>query len=465
MATNRSRPRASILLVDDDPLILRSLSVVIGREGYEVTTAEGGTRGLELARDASFDVVVTDFNMPEIDGMQLLREVKARKPDSEVILVTGYGTVEQAVEAIKLGAYDYICKPIIDEEMKVVIARAVEQRRLRSENADLKQRLDLRYSFDSIIGRDYKMQKIYDTISLVAPTKANVLITGESGTGKTMIARAIHHNSPRKTGPFVEVNCGALPETLLESELFGHVRGSFTGAVADKPGKFQIAHKGSIFLDEISNSSPILQMKLLRILQDKEFEPVGGRDTVKVDVRVILATNTDLSEEVRSGRFREDLYYRINVVTIHLPPLRERIGDIPLLCEHFLRKYTEENGKPLEGLSDETVEILSRYGWPGNVRELENVMERAVVLTRDVRITPVDLPPSIIGDGSDLPQVTTGPDEIVPLKTALEQPERRIIERALKMNKGSRQKTAEALDINRTTLFNKMKKYDLLERY
>ncbi|MEN8149726.1 MAG: sigma-54 dependent transcriptional regulator, partial [Planctomycetota bacterium] len=296
--------QASILLVDDDPLILKSLSVVLSREGYDVHRAEGGTKALELIRDEGYDVVVTDFNMPEVDGMQVLREVKARKPDTEVILITGYGTIEQAVEAIKVGAYDYVCKPIIDEEMKVIIARAVESRRLRDENADLRQRLDLRYSFDSIIGRDHQMQKIYDTISLVAPTKANVLITGESGTGKTMIARAIHHNSTRTDNPFVEVNCGALPDTLLESELFGHVKGSFTGAVADKPGKFQIADQGSIFLDEISNSSAVLQMKMLRILQDKEFEPVGGRDTVKVDVRVILATNSDLAKEVKEGRFR-----------------------------------------------------------------------------------------------------------------------------------------------------------------
>ena len=458
--------KASILLVDDDPLILKSLSVVLEREGYEVHRAEGGSRALELIKDQSFEVVVTDFNMPEVDGMQVLREVKARKPDCEVILITGYGTIEQAVEAIKVGDYDYICKPIIDDEMKVVIARAVEQKRLRSENADLRQRLDLRYSFDSIIGRDHQMQKIYDTISLVAPTKANVLITGESGTGKTMIARAIHHNSTRQKGPFVEVNCGALPDTLLESELFGHVKGSFTGAVADKPGKFMIANEGSIFLDEISNSSAVLQMKLLRILQDKEFEPVGGRDTMKVDVRVILATNSDLASEVKEGNFREDLYYRINVVSIHLPPLRDRIGDIPLLAECFLRKYTEENEKPIEGIADETFEALARYSWPGNVRELENIMERAVVLTRNRHILPNDLPPAVIGDDVDLVSSSREPeDDLQPLKRALEAPERRIIERVLRKMNGSRQKTAEALDINRTTLFNKMKKYRLLEKY
>jgi len=457
--------KASILLVDDDPLILKSLSVVLEREGYEVHRAEGGARAIELIRDQTFEVVVTDFNMPEVDGMQVLREVKARKPDCEVVLITGYGTIEQAVEAIKIGAYDYICKPIIDDEMKVVIARAVEQKRLRSENEDLRQRLDLRYSYDAIIGHDNRMQKVYDTISLVAPTKANVLITGESGTGKTMIARAIHHNSPRMKGPFVEVNCGALPDTLLESELFGHVRGSFTGAVADKPGKFQIADEGSIFLDEISNSSAVLQMKLLRILQDKEFEQVGGRDTLKVDVRVILATNKDLAKEVKEGRFREDLYYRINVVSIHLPPLRDRIGDIPLLAEHFLRKYSEENDKPIDGIADDTFELLARYYWPGNVRELENTLERAVVLTRNRHILPADLPPAVVGDETELLTPREPDDEILPLKRAIEGPERRIIERVLRRMSGSRQKTAEALDINRTTLFNKMKKYQLLEKY
>jgi DNA-binding NtrC family response regulator len=465
MRKDPSREKTSILLVDDDALILRSLAVVLEREGYAVTRAPGGAAALEELKQGSFDAVVTDFNMPEIDGMQVLREVKARSPECAVVLITGYGTVEQAVEAIKLGAYDYICKPIIDDEMKVVIARAVEQKRLRSENADLRQRLDLRYSFDSIIGRHYKMQKIYDTISLVAPTKANVLITGESGTGKTMIARAIHHNSTRKDGPFVEMNCGALPETLLESELFGHTRGSFTGAVSDAPGKFKIANRGSIFLDEISNSSPILQMKLLRILQDKEFEPVGSQDTIKVDVRVILATNTDLADEVKEGRFREDLYYRINVVTIHLPPLRERIGDIPPLAEHFLQKYAKENEKNIESIADDTLELLSRYSWPGNVRELENAIERAVVLTRNRILTPHDLPPTLIGDGADLAEFVPTTNEIVPLKQALEDPECRIIEKALQKLSGSRQRTAEALDINRTTLFNKMKKYELLEKY
>ncbi len=454
----------TLLVVDDDALIRRSLGAVLRLEGYDVVEASGGGDALAALESAKPDLVITDFNMPEIDGLQLLREIRARKPDLPVILVTGYGTVEQAVDAMRSGAYDYVTKPIIDEEMKMVIRRALEERSLRDENSELRKRLDMRYSYDSIIGRDHRMQRIYDTIESVAPTRATVLVTGESGTGKTLIARALHHNSTRRDQPFVEVNCGALPETLLESELFGHKRGSFTGAHADKLGKFAAADKGTIFLDEINNASPLLQMKLLRILQDKEFEPVGGNETKRVDVRVVLATNLDLAKEVDAGTFRRDLYYRINVVSIAMPPLRERVSDIPLLAAHFLKQHAKENEKRITGLDDAISDLLIRYPWPGNVRELENCMERAVVLTRNVVLTPDDLP-SVLRDEAEEQPTPLESGAVVPLKRALEDPERRIIEHALRMHEGNRQVTARALDINRTTLFNKMRKYDLLEKY
>ena len=454
----------TLLLVDDDALIRRSLSTLLRLDGYNVLEAASGAEALRLLEHGAPDLVITDFNMPVINGMQLLCEIQKRKPELPVILVTGYGTVEQAVEAMKAGAYDYVSKPIIDDEMKMVIRRALNEQSLRDENSELRKRLDMRFGYDAIVGRDHRMQRIYDTIESVAETKATVLVTGESGTGKTLIARALHHNSSRRDAPFVEVNCGALPETLLESELFGHKRGSFTGAHADKLGKFAAANRGTIFLDEINNASPLLQMKLLRILQDKEFEPVGGNDTVRVDVRVVLATNLDLAKEVENGNFRRDLYYRINVVSIAMPPLRERVSDIPLLAKHFLKTCAKENGKRLSEIDDATVDLLARYSWPGNVRELENCIERAVVLTRNEVIGPDDLPPLLRDEASEAPAALES-GGVVALKRALEEPERRIIEHALRLNAGNRQETAKALDINRTTLFNKMRKYDLLETY
>jgi DNA-binding NtrC family response regulator len=453
--------RGKILVVDDDHLIIRSLSELLRLEKYEVKTATSGIEALQALKEEPVDLIISDINMPEIDGFKLLQEVKSRYPDIFTILVTDFGPIDSAVEAMKRGAYDYVTKPIVDDEIKVILKRAMEQKQLRAENEDLKDRLDRKFRYANIIGHDHKMQKIFETIQTVADTRATVLITGESGTGKTMIARAIHHNSSRASEKFIEVNCGALPETLLESELFGHVRGSFTGAFKDKVGKFQLADGGTIFLDEISTASKGLQVKMLRVLQDKEFERVGQHETVKVDLRIILATNVDLQEEVRKGEFREDLFYRINVVSIHLPPLRERLVDVKHLAEHFVHHYSEENGKEFEGFDDDAMSLLQSYHWPGNVRELENVVERAVVLSpnRSSLLAADDLPPNLHQPGEV--RIPTD-DQVLPLKEALKDPEKRIIERALRANKWNRQKTAKMLQVNRTTLFNKMKKYGLL---
>jgi len=453
-------PTGKILIVDDDRIILNSLSEFLRLEGYEVETAEKFEDAVAWLSQEAFDVVVSDVSMPEVDGFELLKVCRNQHPDVAVVMVTGYGTIESAVDAIKMGAYDYLTKPIIDDEIKLVIERAMKQQALVGENRSLRQQLALRYSLDSVVGNDYKMLRLFDLIEAVADSQATVLITGESGTGKSLIARTIHQRSGRSDKPFIEVACGALPETLLESELFGHVKGSFTGAVSDKPGKFEIANTGTIFLDEISTASPALQVKLLRVLQSFEFERVGGNETVKTNVRVILATNRDLMQDVHDGKFRQDLYYRINVVSVDLPSLRERISDIPLLAEHFLKIYCERSGKLILGFSDEVMRLMQAYHWPGNVRELENAVERATVLARGRQVGKDDLPPTILKYAERGPEPADD-GRIVPLKQALERPEKEVIERALKAHNWNRQLTADVLQINRTTLYKKMKKYGL----
>jgi len=442
-----------ILVVDDDFLIRESLSELLRLEGYEVDVAPGGQEALAALGSRTYDLVFTDINMPGVTGFDVLREVKLKYPETQVVLITGFGEIQTAIQAIKQGAYDYVQKPLVDDDIKMIARRVMEQRALSEENRYLRQRLGMRPKIANFVGQDPKVKKIFEVIEAIADTKTTVLITGESGTGKTLIARAIHYNSSRRNGPFVEVSCGALPETLLESELFGHVKGAFTGATSDKVGKFELAHGGTIFLDEINTASPGLQVKLLRAIQEREFERVGGTETITLDVRFILATNYDLRESVEEGTFRKDLFYRVNVVPIHMPPLRERVSDIPLLAEHFLRLYARQNKSNVKSISPEAIAALKQYRWPGNVRELENAIETAVVLCKGEEIQVEDLPPTITAKAEP---------ERLPLRQALERAEREIIENALKLNNWKRQPTAEMLEIDRTTLFKKMRMYGLL---
>ncbi len=479
----------SILIVDDDPIVADSLAEFMEHEGYTALTATDGQDALGVLgqHDANngqpIGLVVTDLNMPRVNGIELLKAIRKQYPSLVVIVITGFGKIETAVEAVKLGASDYLTKPLIDDELRIAVGKALRQHALLAENQTLKNQLTERFGMGNIVGADYRMQKIYDLIEAVADSKTTVLIDGDSGTGKSMVARAVHAQSPRRTGPFVTFSCGAIPETLLESELFGHVKGAFTGADADKPGKCLAADGGTLFIDEINSATPALQLKLLRVLQDKQFEPVGATKTVEVDVRFILATNRPLQPMVAEGSFREDLYYRINVVNINLPPLRDRAGDIPLLVDRFLEKYRKETGKD-RSFSEEATAALARYHWPGNVRELENAVERSVVLSRQRVIGVEDLPDTIraaaegrsagftatagsaSGNGKHgsihVPALEGGWTP-TPLTLALEEPEKQIILAALRANDWNRQDTARQLNINRTTLYKKIKQHNLEE--
>ena len=474
MADNNTPHISRLLILDEDRIILQSLAQFLRREGYDVKTTDSPANALAQLEGNSVDVFLTDVNIPGVKPADFLRDIRRRFAAVVVIVITGYGSIEGAVEATKNGAFDYLTKPIVDEEIRVIVEKAVRQQSLLFENHTLRQQLDLRFGLDNIVGHDHKMRKVFDLVDAVASSRSNVLISGESGTGKSLCARAIHHRSPRRDKPFIEVSCGALPDNLLESELFGHVKGAFTGAIADKQGRFLAADGGTIFLDEINSAPPAMQVKLLRVLQERAFEPVGSDQTTNVDVRVILASNVDLAQMVAEQTFRQDLYYRINVVNIRLPNLRERLGDIALLANHFLESFRKETSREILGFTEAAMSAMQRYDWPGNVRELENAVERAVVLSRRAQIDVEDLPESITGAGlpaRPLLRMTDGDpngvfspsfgDEPLPLEVALEGPERLIIEKALKRNNWSRQDTAAELAVNRTTLYKKMRKYRL----
>ncbi len=452
--------QGKLLLVDDDRHILEAMADYLRKSGHRTETASTCQDAMKRMSEYPFDAVVCDVNLPDRDGFQLLEWATRNVPDTSVILLTGYGTIESAVEAIRMGAFDYLTKPVLEDELQLAIQRSLGQKKIVEENKQLKAQLDQKFGYQNIVGKDYKMSKMFDLMESVADTKTTVLILGENGTGKTMTARAIHQMSTRRDKPFVEVACGALPDTLLESELFGHVAGAFTGASHDKMGKFLQADGGTIFLDEIATATPSLQVKLLRVLQDREFEPVGGTKTYKVDARLILATNENLEQAVAEGRFRQDLYYRINVITLTQPPLRERIGDIPLLIERYLEDFNQQNGKKVDRFSDDALSVLQRYNWPGNVRELVNVVERAVVLSRSNIVHAEDLPEAVRNAVFN-PQSSDAHFYGASLKTALANPERQIILEALESNGWNRQGTAEALGVNRTTLYKKMKKYNI----
>jgi DNA-binding NtrC family response regulator len=451
--------RGTLLLVDDDRRLLESMADWLRSIGFETNTATNCPTAIRELESGSYDLALSDIRLGEgDDGFEVLRHCRAHCPDTQVILMTGYGTVDTAVDALREGAFDFLTKPLIDDELEIALNRAISQREVVRENEDLKSQLDERFGLDNIVGNNHQMRRIYDMVESVADTKATILITGESGTGKSMVARAIHRFSGRQDHPFVEVACGALPETLLESELFGHVAGAFTGAIGDKKGKFMQADGGTIFLDEIGTSSPGMQVKLLRILQDFEFEQVGGNETFSVDSRVILATNENLSQAVSEGRFRQDLFYRVNVINIELPPLRDRISDIPLLANHFLTKICRSMERPEKRINDSVMAALQRFNWPGNVRELQNVIERAVLLGKNETITIEDLPVDFHQVSGTIPVSPVGSRT---LKEALEEPERQIILDVLEMNDWNRYATAESLGINRTTLYKKMKRLGL----
>jgi len=443
---------AKLLVVDDDPVTVDLLKEVLSKEGYEVEMALSGEEAISRGIDQLFDIIITDVRMGDKDGMEVLRSFKKISPETTVIMITAFGSIETAIEAIREGAFDYISKPFKLDEIKFTIRRAFEQRRLIQENKFYRKELLDKYQFKNVIGRTPQMFEVYKTIAKVADTKSTVLLYGERGTGKELIARSIHYNSLRNDHPFIPVDCASLVETLMESELFGHVRGAFTGALYTRKGLFEEADGGTIFLDEISNLNPSMQNKLLRFLQGHEIKRVGGTESIKLDVRVIAATNQPLEPLVTNGKFREDLFDRLNVVSITLPSLRERKEDIPLLANHFLQKFSEENHKNISHISPEVLEIFSQYSWPGNIRELENTIERAVIFSAHPIILPEDLPRKMLEE-------TKRTDALPPEKAlSLKEVEKRYVLKVLQDTKGNKKRASEILGIDRTTLYRILEK-------
>ncbi len=450
--------KTRILIVDDEVDALDLMEELFQKNGYETYTARNGLEALSIIRDHEPDIMISDLVMPEMDGMKLLDVVSKKYPDIAVIMITAHGTIETAVEAMKKGAKDYILKPLRLDEIVAKVETIAQLKSLIRENEYLREKLSKKYKFDNIVGKNKKMLALFELVKDVAQTSSTVLIRGESGTGKELIAHAIHFNSERAKKPFVKVNCAVLAENLLESELFGHVKGAFTGAIKDKLGRFELAHGGTIFLDEIGDISPNMQLKLLRVIQEGEFERVGGTETIKVDVRIIAATNRNLEEAMQKGEFRQDLYYRLNVIPIEVPPLRERRDDIPLLVSHFLEKFNREFNKKIQAVDDEAMKFLQSYHWPGNIRELENLLERAVVLNKTGILTTRDFPPYVVqSQEPEIIEIDTNRS----LNELVDAYEKQIILKALRENNFNKLRTAEKLGIHRSTFMSKLKKYGI----
>jgi DNA-binding NtrC family response regulator len=449
--------RFTLVVADDEKNIREGLAEALSLDGYRALMAADGEEAMKLLDAGDVDLVITDLRMPKLSGTELLKTVANRYPGLPVIVLTGHGTIEDAVAAMRAGAFDFLTKPVNLEHLSILVKRALETREMARKNRELEAEIDAQRRTSSILGKSAEMKKVFDIIRRVAPTRASVLVTGDSGVGKELVADAIHNLSPRRDGPLVKVHCAALAESLLESELFGHEKGSFTGAQARKRGRFELADKGTLFLDEIGEINQNVQIKILRVLQERKFERVGGEETIDVDVRIIAATNRDLKEEIKKGGFREDLYYRLNVVNIRVPPLRERRDDIPLLAMSFLREFAEENGKKLEGFDPKARQALYAYPWPGNVRELRNSVESAVVMASSGLVSLDDLPPNVRSSSEER-------DVRVPVGSTLEDAEKILIRETLAAQGGNKSRSAEILGIGRKTLYQKIEEYGIEER-